>query len=65
MKISIIIPCYNEINTIEKIIDKILLQEAFDKEIIVIDDNSTDGTRDLLKSIKGKYNKLIILSYIK
>jgi len=62
MKISIIIPCYNEINTIEKIIDKILLQEAFDKEIIVIDDNSTDGTRDLLKSIKSKYNKLIINS---
>jgi glycosyltransferase involved in cell wall biosynthesis len=62
MKISIIIPCYNEINTIEKIIDKILLQEDFDKEIIVIDDNSTDGTRDLLKSIKGKYNKLIINS---
>ena len=62
MKISIIIPCYNEVNTIEKIIDKILLQEKFDKEIIVIDDNSTDGTRDLLKSIKGKYNKLIINS---
>lgn len=62
MKISIIIPCYNEINTIEKIIDKILLQEAFDKEIIVIDDNSTDGTIDLLKSIKSKYNKLIINS---
>ena len=62
MKISIIIPCYNEINTIEKIIDKILLQESFDKEIIVIDDNSTDGTRDLLKNIKGKYNKLIINS---
>ena len=62
MKISIIIPCYNEINTIEKIIDKILLQESFDKEIIVIDDNSTDGTRDLLKSIKSKYNKLIINS---
>tara|TARA_A100000164_G_C21868885_1_gene754060 strand:- start:342 stop:1028 length:687 start_codon:yes stop_codon:yes gene_type:complete len=62
MKISIIIPCYNEINTIEKIIDKILLQETFDKEIIVIDDNSTDGTKDLLKNIKGKYNKLIINS---
>ena len=62
MKISIIIPCYNEINTIEKIIDKILLQEAFDKEIIIIDDNSTDGTRDLLEGIKDKYNKLIINS---
>ena len=62
MKISIIIPCYNEINTIEKIIDKILLQETFDKEIIIIDDNSTDGTRDLLESIKDKYSKLIINS---
>ena len=62
MKISIIIPCYNEINTIEKIIDKILLQEAFDKEVIIIDDNSTDGTRDLLEGIKDKYNKLIINS---
>ncbi len=62
MKISIIIPCYNEVNTIEKIIDKILLQEKFDKEIIVIDDNSNDGSRDLLDSIKHKYNKLILNS---
>ena len=62
MKISIIIPCYNEINTIEKIIDKILLQEKFDKEIIVIDDYSTDGTTNLLENIKNKYDRLIINS---
>ena len=62
MKISIIIPCYNEINTIEKIIDKILLQEKFNKEIIVIDDYSTDGSKNLLESIKHKYDRLIINS---
>jgi len=62
MKISIIIPCYNEINTIEKIIDKILLQEKFDKEIIVIDDYSNDGTTNLLENIKNKYDRLIINS---
>ena len=60
MKISIIIPCFNEVNTIEKIIDKILLQKKFDKEIIIVDDNSTDGSTNLLKSIKDKYNNLIL-----
>ena len=49
MKISIISPCYNEENTIEKIIDKILNQSQFDKEI-VIDDYSTDNTRRYLKN---------------
>ena len=38
MKVSIIIPCYNEINTLEKIIDKVNLQNLYDKEIIIIDD---------------------------
>lgn len=60
MKVSIIIPCYNEKNTIEKIIDKILLETQFEKEIIVIDDKSSDGTGELLKSIKHKFNTLIL-----
>ena len=38
MKISILIPCFNECATIEKIIDKAREQIKFDKEIIVIDD---------------------------
>ena len=38
MKLSIIIPCHNEINTLEKIIDKVNLQNSYNKEIIVIDD---------------------------
>jgi glycosyltransferase involved in cell wall biosynthesis len=60
MKLSIIIPCYNEINTLEKIIDKVNLQNSYNKEIIVIDDYSTDGTRALLENhVKKKVQKII------
>lgn len=59
MKITIIIPCYNEIKTIEKIIDKVLLQTQFNKEIIIVDDKSYDGSSELLKSIKHKFDTLI------
>jgi glycosyltransferase involved in cell wall biosynthesis len=50
MKLSIIIPCFNEKNTIEKIIQKILNSCKEDKEIIVVDDCSTDGTKEILKN---------------
>jgi glycosyltransferase involved in cell wall biosynthesis len=49
MKLSVIIPCYNELETIEKLIDAVLLAPYPDKEIIVVDDFSTDGTREILK----------------
>ncbi len=60
MKISIIIPCYNEEKTIEKIIDKIIGQKIENFEIIVIDDFSTDQTRKLLnENLKDKVHKII------
>ena len=60
-KISIIIRCYNEKKTIEKIIDKILIQKEYEKEIIVVDDFSTDGTRSILENnLKDKINKLLL-----
>ena len=46
-----IIPAYNEKNTIEQVIDKVM-DVPLDKEIIVVDDFSTDGTRELLKNLK-------------
>ena len=52
--ISVIIPCYNEKNTIEKIVEKIIALKDLDKEIIIVDDNSTDGTKDILKNIINK-----------
>jgi glycosyltransferase involved in cell wall biosynthesis len=61
MKLSVIIPCYNEIGTLEKIIDKVNLQSFCDKEIILIDDFSTDGTREIIeKKIKSKVQKIIL-----
>lgn len=51
MKLSIIIPAYNEINTILELI-RLVQEEEHEKEIIIIDDYSTDGTRQLLKEIK-------------
>ena len=61
MKLSVLIPCYNEINNIEKILDKVLAENKFQKEIIVVDDFSTDGTRVLLENkINNKIDKLIL-----
>ena len=48
-KLSIIIPCYNERATIESILNAVREAPVADKEIIVVDDCSRDGTRDLLK----------------
>lgn len=57
MKLSIVIPVFNEKNTILEIIKKVeTVQLPLDKEIILIDDGSTDGTREILKSLtEGKY----------
>ncbi len=60
MKLSVLIPVYNEVHTLKKIINKV---EAVDlgsteKEIILIDDHSTDGSRELIRSLKGDYIKI-------
>ena len=61
MKLTIIIPCFNEVNTIRQIIDKIIEINNYEKEIIVIDDFSTDGSREFLKDIsKDKIQHLIL-----
>ena len=49
MKVSIVIPCYNERNTIEKIIEAVRKAPVDGREIIVVDDCSNDGTQTLLK----------------
>lgn len=50
MKLSIVIPCYNELETIHQIVAAVRAAPIENKEIIIVDDCSTDGTRDLLKN---------------
>jgi glycosyltransferase involved in cell wall biosynthesis len=55
MRLSIIIPSYNEARTIRSVIDRVAAVDlgAVEKEIIVVDDGSQDDTRDILKTIPG------------
>ena len=60
MKLSIIIPVYNEIKTIKKLIFKVVNQQIKDIQIIVVDDFSTDGTREVIKNDLSQFiNKII------
>ncbi|MFH1523304.1 MAG: glycosyltransferase family 2 protein [Patescibacteria group bacterium] len=56
-KLSIILPVYNEIKTLEIILQRIERVDlsAFEKEIIIVDDYSTDGTREFLRTLENKY----------
>ena len=60
MKLSIIIPVYNEKDTIKEIVKRIekVNLGRISKEIILVDDFSTDGSKDIVKKIKGNYVKL-------
>lgn len=50
MKLSIVIPVYNEKSTLKDIIDRVKNAPVEDKEIVIVDDYSTDGTRELLQN---------------
>ena len=50
MKLSIVIPCYNEISTLKEIIDAVKASPVDEKEIIIVGDFSNDGTRELLQN---------------
>ena len=56
-KISIIIPVFNEINTLEEILEKVekASMHSLEKEIILVDDASTDGSREFLEKLADRY----------
>lgn len=58
MLLSVLIPAYNEIHNIQNILNKIR-EVTIPKEIIVVDDGSTDGTRELLNTLKSDTIKVV------
>ncbi|MGB5708815.1 MAG: glycosyltransferase family 2 protein [Arenicellales bacterium] len=57
MNVSVVIPCYNEVNTIGKIIEKVENSLVEIQELIVVDDGSNDGTRELLERMPESANR--------
>src|SRR6266536_2659709 len=61
MKLSVVIPCYNERSTIEAVVEEVRSAPVEDVEIIVVDDGSADGTRELLQGKPpGWVDKLVL-----
>ena len=64
MKLSIVMPVYNEKETILKIVEKVIALDI-EKEIIIVDDCSTDGTCELIKEkLDGKYPEIRVFYHV-
>jgi glycosyltransferase involved in cell wall biosynthesis len=60
MRVSIVIPCYNESKTIRTIVERVRASGLPDQEIIVVDDGSRDGSRDILRTqLTGLVDQII------
>jgi glycosyltransferase involved in cell wall biosynthesis len=60
LKLSVVIPAYNEVATIEPLLERVLAA-PYSKEILVVDDGSTDGTRELLAARDGRDGVRVLL----
>ena len=59
MRLSVVVPVFNEKATVAEIVDRIRATNL-SIELIVVDDGSTDGTRDILKQLNGKIDRLLL-----
>ena len=61
-RVSIIVPVYNEIRTIRAVIDRLLtIDLPVEREILIVDDGSTDGTRDVLAQVEAEGVRVTVL----
>jgi len=61
MKLSIVIPVYNEKDTIREIVDRVLMVETgLEKELVIVDDFSKDGTREILEKLSDPRVRVIL-----
>ena len=62
MKLSIIIPVYNEVKTVEETIKRVFLAptKGYEKEVIVVNDGSDDGTEKLLENLREKFGFFLL-----
>lgn len=63
MKLSVVMPVYNEKGTIQQIVEKVQAVQL-DKELIIVDDGSTDGTREILKELEPSLNGSARIFYL-
>ena len=61
MVLSVIIPCFNEVKTLNELLAAVKECGVEDLEIIIVDDCSTDGTRELLKNLNDDTIKVLSL----
>ena len=59
---SVVIPCYNEVNTVKDVVTRVLEENIVD-EVIIVDDGSTDGTREALAEIAAEGNSKVRVLY--
>src|SRR5690242_561452 len=66
MKLSILMPVYNERTVVERCISMVLaapLPEDMERELVVVDDRSTDGTFDILQRLAGEHPEIVLLRH--
>ncbi len=59
MEVAVIIPCYNVVRYVGTAIESVLRQETPPKQLLLVDNNSTDGTLDLLTDYADRFPALI------
>lgn len=60
--LSVVVPCYNEVKTVKDIVMRVLAEDLVD-EVIIVDDGSTDGSRDVLRQLESDGDDRLIVQF--